>query len=366
MNGDGDDERDERFEEEPPALPSRAAFEAKADGSSPVDAAAPPVESDLEELEAAEEAEEAPQGSDAETAGPSDDASRDLAAMLSAGEMKSWTLDEMLRIVEEARSSIVMEDGVFRIKEEVYTASEQPKERPGRPGRTGAGLRELAEQVVRHGSVPAKRAAAAPATPVAPVETADQSAPGSIGDLLSDEDSLDLSNMVSQDKEVLEGPLPMDQERRNPVHLKRNGLDYDAFLSSYPRSFTMTTQMKSLVELSRRVAAVSAVILLKKVRGYSPDLTVGVNEKTIRLLTFNSAEAIFAELLVPRKAVLVDRSPAESKIFKTKYDAEDLKYTKRVALLPATFRGQEAYLLFSFSSETGITINSLLSRLLVQ
>ncbi len=272
---------DERFEEELPALPERdmsAAPEAEAAVPSP----ASPTESDLEELEGAEE-EEAQQADDGLAGRPESDTSQHLAAMLSSGELKSWTMEEMLRLVEESRSAIVMEDGVFRIKEEVYTAPELPKERRGKPGRTGAGLRELAEQVVRHGSLPSKEATAAPAAPAATEEAADASVPGSIGDLLSDDDALDLSSMVLRDKEVLEGPLPMEQERTNPIRLKRNGLDYDTFLSSYPRSFTMTTQMKSLVELSRRVVGGKRRGAVKKVRGYAPDLTVGISEKTVHL-----------------------------------------------------------------------------------
>ena len=51
---------------------------------------------------------------------------------------------------------------------------------------------------------------------------------------------------------------------------------------------------------------------------------------------------------------------------KGKIVADDLRYMKRVLLLPSIFRGQDAYLLLSFAGETDITISAMLSRLGVQ
>jgi hypothetical protein len=152
----------------------------------------------------------------------------------------------------------------------------------------------------------------------------------------------------------------------SPIRLKRNGLDYDEFLSSYPRSFTHTTQMKTLVELSRRVSAVSAGLFLKKIQAYAPDLAVGMSEKTLLRLSFSATEPVYKALLSARKAFAVNKNSADVGFLMGKIDPEDLRYMKRILLLPASFRGQEAYLLLSFAGETEIMIGQMLEKLVVR
>src|SRR5208283_363810 len=226
----------------------------------------PAEPAELEELEAVEE--EVEELSAAPDAEPPDAAwQAEIDALSRAGAIKAWTIEDLYGMVEEGKSAIVMENGVFRIKEEVYTAGERARE-----AREESPLREIAEEVVRHEE---KETAEKPSAAEPPAE---EPGTGGIGDLLRDEDTLDLSKVISGEKgPAAEESLTIDREKTNPLRLKHNGLDYDEFLSSYPRSFSHTTQMKSLVEVSRRVSAVSAGLLLKKVQGFVPDLTVGLS-----------------------------------------------------------------------------------------
>lgn len=327
----------------------KAARSGEAAGAAEAAGAELPVE--VEELEAVEEAEELR----AEPAEGADDAGA-LAALVKSGAIKAWTIEQLAQMVEEGKSAIVMEGGVFRIKEEVYTAGEREGEKRGPDG-----LRELASEVVQ-GRVPA---AALP--PAGAAEMVEEAGIGGIGDLLRDEDVLDLSKVVSPEKSApAEDLLSTDQEKTNPIHLKHNGLDYDAFLSSYPRSFTHTTQMKSLVEMSRRVSAVSAGLLLKKASGFMPDLTVGLGERSVQAFHFELREPFSTEFLQLRKAVVVNKNPSEIGTFSARFDGEDIRYMKRLAFMPAVFRGQEGYLFLSFTSETDITPNVILSKLIVK
>jgi hypothetical protein len=308
---------------------------------------------DLEELEAADEELAAAAVSEAALSQP--DLRAELAKLLSAGAIKAWTIPELQKMVEEGKSAIVMENGVFRIKEEVYTAAEKARE----PRHDPAGLREIARDLVRGDPGAAAR----------DEENAggEEGSVGGIGDLLGTEDSVDLAKMISSEKSPPQDELlGVESEKANPIRLTHNGLDYDNFLSSYPRSFTHTKQMKSLVEISRRVSAVSAGLSLKKVQGYVPDLTVGMSEKSITSFQFGPADPFYASLLLARKVVGVNRNPAEIRIFRTRFDAEDVRYMKRLLFIPAIFRGQEAYLFLSFSSETEISLETILSKLIVR
>ena len=199
------------------------------------------------------------------------------------------------------------------------------------------------------------------------VESAADAGMSGIGDLISDEDSFDLSGDVLRDRDAGAEPAqPVQQDTVTPIRLKKNGLDYDEFLSSYPRSFTHTTQMKTLVELSRRVSAVSGGVFIRKVQTYELDLTVGLTEKTVRILTFSSGEPVFKSLFSARKAFAVNKNSADVPFLVGKIDPEDLKYMKRVIFFPANFRGQEAYLLLSFAGETEIVVSQILSKLVVR
>ena len=184
-------------------------------------------------------------------------------------------------------------------------------------------------------------------------------------DLMRDAEPLDLFKVVGADRESADEPAPVEVERSKILQLKRNGLDYDEFLAAYPRSFSHTTQMKSLVEISRRVSAVSAGLLLKKADGWSPDLTIGLGDRTLTGLHFRKEEPFELLLLGKRLAVAIDRPPGELKTIRVRIDPEDLRYAKRILLLPATFRGQEAYLLFAFAADSDILLENVLSSLQV-
>jgi hypothetical protein len=309
---------------------------------------------EFEELESVDDEEFEAASSAAATTSDAD-MKAELDSLVAAGAVRSFAIEELQKMVEEGKSAIVMENGVFRIKEDVYSSTDRAREM-----HEDKGLRELAQEVVHHGE-----------TPATPPEGArgggEEQSFGGIGDLMKDEDALDLSKVIASEKgPIPEAAFPVDKEKINPMLLKRNGLDYDEFLASYPRSFTHTVQMKSLVEVSRRVSAVSGSILLKKVQGYASDLTVGMNEKTVQSFKFDVSDPFYSLFLMSRKAVVFEKNPSEIHLLSSRFDSEDLRYMKRLLFIPVIFRGQEAYLFLSFSGETEIAIDSILSKLIVE
>ena len=309
---------------------------------------------DVEELEAVDE-EELAAAAEASVTTSDSDMKAELESLIAAGTVKSFTIEELQKMIEDGKSAIVMENGVFRIKEDVYSSTDRPREIHADPA-----LRELAQEVVHYGE-------AAAVTPEPTAGGAEEQSLGGIGDLMKDEDAMDLSKVIAADKgPVPEAALTIDKEKTNPIHLKRNGIDYDEFLANYPRSFTHTVQMKSLVEVSRRVSAVSGGVLLKKVEGYASDLSVGMSEKTVQTFKFDVSDALYSLLFLPRKAIVFQKNPSDVQTLRSRFDQDDLRYMKRVLFIPAIFRGQEAYLFLSFSGETEIAIDSILSKLIVE
>jgi hypothetical protein len=304
---------------------------------------------DLEELESVEDGQP-------ESSAPSETEQTDeWQRLASSSLLKSWTLDELKSLVEAGRSAIVMEDGVFRIKKELYTSPEKARE----ASPTSRNLREIADEAV-HGKRNAE--GAPPGTSGGAGEDS-----GGIRDLIRDEDAFDLSKVLSPEREgAAEAPIAMEPEQTIPLRLKRTGIDFDEFLSAYPRSLSHTTLMKSLVEVSRRVSAVAAVLFLKRTGGYLPDITIGVTEGTAKDLRFTVDEPFARLFLDPRLALTINQSVAETRSLRPRVDPEDHRYMKRILLLPASYRGQEAYLLLSLAIEGSIGMEALLKNLLVQ
>ncbi len=174
-------------------------------------------EYEVEELEVIDESEsESPQMSEAEQR-------EELDKLISSGLLKSWTLEELRTIVESNRSAVVMEDGVYRIKKELYAAAETE----GQPTPGSRALREVADQAIRGpGDSPP------PASPAA--AAAGES--GGIRDLIHEEDAFDLSKVISPEREGPAESRAGAKEQTIPLKLGRAGIDYDDFLSLYPRS----------------------------------------------------------------------------------------------------------------------------------
>jgi hypothetical protein len=272
---------------------------------------------------------------------------REIESLIESGIITVLTMDQLQALVDESKSAIVMEDGVYRIKEDVYQANGKVKQ---------GKLKELAEEVIRHERTEG---------PAVESEGLGNGFSG-IGDLIREEETLDLAKVAGVEKEAASNEtLSLDKEKSWTMGFKKNGIDYDEFLSSYPRSFTHTSQMKSLVEVSRRVSAVGAGIILRKSEGYIPDLAIGSNEKTLHTFKFASKDAFF-ERLNSRSAYIFNRAISELKCLRGKIDEEDLRYMKRLVFIPASYRSQDAYLFFLFSSDIELRMESLFSSLRVQ
>jgi hypothetical protein len=150
------------------------------------------------------------------------------------------------------------------------------------------------------------------------------------------------------------------------VRLTAQGIDYDDFLSIYPHSGSQTQQMRSLVEISRRVSAVSAGLLSKSPQAYGLELTVGLSESSRLKLRLPVDDPFVSRFLTARKTVAVEKNPSEIEMWRTLIDQEDLRYIKRILLIPAKFRSQEAYLFLAFASDQEIALKDVFSKLKVR
>ena len=109
-----------------------------------------------------------------------------------------------------------------------------------------------------------------------------------------------------------EEALTIDREKTNPLQAEaqRAGLRRVPLLVS-PLLHPHHPDEVARGGVAARFGGERRDLLLKKVQGFAPDLTVGLSDKSVQACTFSAAEPFAAEFLQPRKAVAIDRNPAE-------------------------------------------------------
>ncbi len=266
----------------------------------------------------------------------------ELADLISQGLIRTFTLSEVEALVAEARTSVVMENGVYRIKEELR-APKGPA--AGRELRGSKGLKALAEEALAAGAL----------TPPAEEEPGISELLG--GDLGADL-AAELEGMRTQGKEAR---LP-DRRKVKKIRFYGDGLDYDQFLSQFDDGASDTSILKSLVEISRKIKAVSATILQEKDRSFSSTLRVGLMDKP-EIIRFAAGEPFYERFLKERQAVLILERPSRVRGLVGKFHPEDLRYMQGALFLPAVFQRASAFLFLGLPSRKDLELKEIISKL---
>jgi hypothetical protein len=265
----------------------------------------------------------------------------DLADLVSQGLIRTFTLSEVEALVAEARTSVVMEGGVYRIKEELRA----PKGPAEKDIRGSKGLKALAEEVL----------ATIAGTPPAEAESG-------ISELLGGELEVDLAaeleGMRTKGREV---KLP-ERHRVKKIQFYGDGLDFDQFLSQFGSGATDTSILRSLVEISRKIKAVSATILQETGRSFSSTLRVGLMDKP-EVIRFAAGEPFYERFLKERQAVLILERPSRVPGLVGKFHPEDLKYMQGALFLPAVFQRAPAFLFLGLPSRKDLELKEIIAKL---
>jgi len=278
------------------------------------------------------------------------DQEAELDHLTSEGKLQTLDLDEIRRIVEEGKSAIVMEDGVFRIKEDIYTAR-AIKAKEGK-------LAEIADAVIRSEK---KAEEAAYESSVSKDEAS------GIGDLFQDAELVDLSPTVDGQRGEEEGRLTLlEDEKKATLQFKKNGIDYDGFLGLFPKSYTYTAQVKSLVEITRRASAVSGAIFVLKDGNVVPEITIGLSESSAKIFLLKETEPFVVRYMKTRLGVVIQKTFLEMHTFEGKTDPQDSRFIKRSVFLPVQFHGQDAYLFLAFTADSDIRLGEILANIRIE
>jgi hypothetical protein len=253
-----------------------------------------------------------------------------LDSLEKAGIIQSFTLAEFERMILEQRTSVVLEGGVYQIKEEVIG---------GRSSRgKGRGLKAIAEAVLS--TEGKEEPEGAPGAGGGERRVAVE--PG-IGSLLGEELLIDLAGELGGDRESRGEEIAVGVAKVRKIRFFGNGLDYDGYLEAFRRGRTETDRLRSLVELSRKLKAVNAAIFVAVKDRFEPRLKVGLLDHG-GALEFTAEEPVGARYLSARKTVVVAESLEKVKALSRHFHPDDLKYMQGGLFLPVIYQRTDGVL----------------------
>jgi hypothetical protein len=264
------------------------------------------------------------------------DEEEQLKALLEAGIIRAYSLEAIEAIIMEQRSSVVIEDGAYRIKEELAAGADDRARRRG--------LMALAEAAL-----------------VEPVKVAAAKESG-IGALLGDESILDLETELGQIGERSTELDYISPRKTKNIHFFEDGLDFDEYLKAFRGGKTETDRLRSLVELSGKLKAVNAALFYKDNDKYSMVLKVGLNDPGFDVY-FTPDEPFIRMFVETHQTVIIGENIEKIKALSKKMHPEDLKYTQSALIFPAIFRGAEAFLILGLPVLWDLNIEDIITRL---
>jgi len=264
------------------------------------------------------------------------DEKKQLEELLASKTIRTYSLQAIEAIIMEQRSSVVMEDGVYRIKEGIVAQVE------GEPHRKG--LLAMAEASL---SEPAKTAG---------------SLESGIGALLGDESILDLETEIGQIRERSTEIDYASLRKAKNIHFFDDGLDYDEYLKGFRGGKTETDRLRSLVELSGKLKAVNAAIFSMQNGKYELQLKVGLNDPGFEV-SFAPEEPFIDLFVKPRHTVYIGENVEKIKALSKKMHPDDLKYMQAALLFPAVFQGHESFLFLGLPVKWDLDIEDIITRL---
>jgi hypothetical protein len=260
-----------------------------------------------------------------------------LEKFLASNTIRTYSLQDIEAIIMEQRSSVVMEDGVYRIKDEIVAGAAEGK--PSRRGLMALAAASLSE----------------PAKSTGGLESG-------IGALLGDESILDLETEIGQ---IRERSTEIDYaalRKTKNIHFFEDGLDYDEYLKSFRGGKTETDRLRSLVELSGKLKAVNAAIFSKDNGKYELVLKVGLNDPGFEVY-FTSEEPFVDMFVRTRSTVYIGENIEKIKALAKKMHPDDLKYMQAALIFPAVFRGRQSFVLLGLPVRWDLDIEDIITRL---
>ncbi len=230
--------------------------------------------------------------------------------------IKCYTLKETIDLYEQSSTNVIFDEGVYRIKEELYnTAEKKIKHR---------GLRALAESILE-----------------VEKNKQDNEIIG-IDHIIKIDESFSDFALEAGTKVVPIKALFSTVRKRMP--LIDMGLDIDGYIKQFDTFTDEKVSIYAFGDLLKKLKSVSAAIFTIEGNAYKIELSIGINEESISNFEFALDSVFVIDYLDTRKVIYLDEPIANIHMFDNKIAAMDKKYIKYAVFLPAKYQDKKAYL----------------------
>jgi hypothetical protein len=228
---------------------------------------------------------------------------RPAVELAKKSKIQTYSLSDLKQSISRMQTSITVENGVYRIGDEVY----EQRRRGSKPE-----LQSLADTVLG-----------------APKEARIR--------------------------------VELNNEKVIPVSTV--GFDFDGYIKQFKDPEKQRTQFMALVDISKRIEAVSVAVLVKEQDAFTPQLTLGLGEESAKKLKFGLDDPLVKSYFKQKKTLLINEEIGKITQLKGRFTSNDLKYIKKAVFFPSHYRNRDAVLFFGFACDEDLRIDSILNRL---
>jgi hypothetical protein len=243
--------------------------------------------------------------------------------LIEGGKIKCYTLKETLDLYEKSSTNVVFDEGVYRIKEELYNAPAKKTEHKG--------LKALAESMIGK------------------EENKKESEIIGIDHIIKIDESF-------PDFTVDNGTETPPVKRIFTIMRKRMpfidmGLDIDSYIKQFDSYDDEKVSIHAFGILLKKLKSICAAVFTIEGNAYKVALSIGINQESITNFEFALSSVFVMSYLDKQQVVYFDEPIANIHIFDEKLTAIDKKYIKYAVFLPAKYQNKKAYLFIGLPAQ---------------
>jgi hypothetical protein len=254
------------------------------------------------------------------------------------GKIICYSLEEVKREYENTGKNVIFDNGIYRIKEELYNKQQ------AKPVRKG--LKALAEAVLT-----AER-------------TKEEKGVVGIEHLIKIDESLSDFAADSGVGKTEPGKIFSRAVKRMPF--TDTGLDMDEYFRQYNSGTGDKASVQAFGRLLKKMKSVCAAILTGRGNTYEVSFSIGLDDESKNAFMLPVDSPFVVNYLEPRMVLYIKQPLNGIHVFDDKLSKQDKKYVKHAILFPARFAGQNAYLFFGLTGRQEKKITEILKDIDVQ
>ncbi len=254
------------------------------------------------------------------------------------GKIICYSLEEVKREYENTGTNVIFDNGIYRIKEELYNKQQVKPVRKG--------LKALAEAVIT-----AERA---------------QEEKGVVGieHLIKIDESLSDFATDTGIGKIEPGKIFSRAVKRMPF--TDTGMDMDEYFRQYNYGAGDKASVQAFGRLLKKMKSVCAAILNIKGNTYGVSFSIGLDDESKNAFMLPVDSPFVVNYLEPRMVLYIKQPLTAIHVFDDKLSKQDKKYIKHAILFPARFAGRNAYLFIGLTGRQDKKITEILKDIDVQ